>query len=231
MRPTARLALGLFVGLTGGIPVDAAEMVETANAQCELHVWGAGRPNVVMPERILKLIPPEQMDKSNPLSNVNISNTANRIMTLADEDLKLLFPQDAAVQITRHAELIDLDKKPLSKVRGRLTESAAPCYKDLILTEAYAILPSTAKPNREAPIASGVAVDLAKPVIFGGDRLVAEFWLRDFSQGRSKPTVVKRKNDSPLPPVSFMTQEFLDAVIVSANLNLRNFAEYAVKKN
>lgn len=193
---------------------------------CELHVWGAGRPNFKPRASLMLKVDPAQLDTSNPLSNVNLFSTVKRAGALSDDVARKLLPRAASITIVRHDEMIDTDKTPLKGLNGRLTASSADCYADLIIGNLYAIFPN--------PNASYENPSLLRPLVemalAGSDRLVIEFWLRDFSGRSAEVKVYKRKNDTPLPHVPFMTEQMRRALELSANANLNGFAAYVAEQ-
>jgi hypothetical protein len=202
-----------------------AQAVPATGPQCELHVWGAGRPHFVPHGNFMIRVDPAELDRSNPLSNVNVFSTAKRAVALPDEDLKRLLPQAATVTIVRHEEMIDTDKTPLDKMSGPLAQAAPGCYADLIVANLYGIFP-----NPSAPWQPGLVNQLIAGLIVGSDRLVIDFRLRDFSGAAAGGKTYKRKNDSPLPHVPFMTAEMKAAVEASAVVNLRSFVAYVAEQ-
>jgi hypothetical protein len=187
-------------------------------AVCELHVWGAGRPNFKPHSNFMVKIDPGQHDTSDPLSSASLYGAVNRAKALSDETLRKLLPDRASVRIVKHDEVIDLDKGPIGQLRGRLAADANACYADLVVGNLYAIIPNPkAAMERAGPIGA---------VLVGSDRLVIEFWLRDFSGPGSEPRIYKRKNDSPLPHVPPNSEALRAALEVSANANLQSFVDY-----
>lgn len=221
-RMLRRLSALVMVAGVCGMPAGAAAQA-APGAACELHIWGAGRPNFEFPARLkarlIKTMQPGQLDKSNPLSNVNVFNTVNRATALSDAELRKLLPGAAVIEIVRHDTMIDTDRTPLKRLSGRLAQSSADCYADLIVANLYAIFPN---PNAPFQQPGGIVGS----IIAGGDRLVVEFWLREFTGTGTRPRLYKRKNDSPMPHVPFMTQQMKDSVEAAANVNLRDFATY-----
>lgn len=190
--------------------------VAVSGDRCELHVWGAGRPNFKPRSSFLIKVDPGPVDTS-PLSNATLFGSVARAKALSDEELAKLLPGTTPVTIVRHDEIVDLDKAPLKQLTGRLAPSSAPCYADLVIGNLYAIFPNPSAAWQQAgPIGM---------VLVGSDRLVIEFWLRDF-RSSAKPVVFKRKNDSPLPHVPPNSQEMKAALEASANANLGSFTTY-----
>ncbi|QNQ08180.1 hypothetical protein [Sphingomonas alpina] len=190
------------------------------NSGCELHVWGAGRPNFKLrPNAFIKItVDPAQMDRSNPLSNASLFDTVSRANALSDDDLKKLLPQAGAVTVVRHAEMIDIDKTPLNRIAGRLVQSPTSCYADLVIGNLYAIFPN---PEMAWERAGAIGA-----LLVGSDRLVIEFWLRDFSGPKAGGKTYKRKNDSPLPHVQPLTIEMKTAMEASTTANFRSFVDF-----
>lgn len=185
---------------------------------CELHVWGAGRPNFKPRSNFMVKIDPGQLDASDPLSGTSLYGAVNRAKALSDETLRKLLPDRANVRIVKHDEVIDLDKGPIAQLRGRLAPGSVACYADLIIGNLYGIIPNPrAAIERAGPIGA---------VLVGSDRLVIEFWLRDFSRSGGEPRIYKRKNDSPLPHVPPNSEALRAALELSANANLQSFVEY-----
>lgn len=206
----------------------AIVLAQSAGPVCELHLWGSGRPNFVLPARVLRNVDPASIDRSNPNATVNTLNTVNRVVALPDAELAALMPAGAQVTVVRHETMIDTDATPLDKIAGRLAASDAPCYADLILSGSYAIFPSTRL--RDAAWAGrGLAGEAVIAALAGDDRLVLEFRLRDFT-GMAGGREVKRKNDSPLPPVPIQSAEMKAAIEASAVVNLRSFVAYVRQK-
>lgn len=164
-----------------------------AGETCELHVWGAGRPNFRPRSNAFVKVDQSQLDRSNPLSAASLYDSVNRAKALSDEDLRKLFPSAGQVVVVRHEPIIDIDQRPLKSLSGRLQPGAPGCYADLVLGTLYAIFPNPAAAWERGGLIGGL--------LAGSDRLVIEFWLRDFSGPGAVPRVYKNKNDSPLPHV------------------------------
>lgn len=203
----------------------AAAVAPVAGLKCELHVWGAGRPNFMPRGSFVARIDPAQLDKSNPLSNVNVFNTARRAAALPDEELRRLLPQAERVTVVRHAEMIDTDKTPLDKLSGPIARTVPGCYADLIIANLYGIFP-----NPDRPYQTGLLDWVVSGLIDGKDRLVIDFRFRDFSGAAPDGRIYRRKNDTPMPHVPFMTTEMQTAVEGSTVLNLRGFADYVAQQ-
>jgi hypothetical protein len=193
--------------------------------QCELHVWGAGRPHFVPRGNLLVKVDPAQLDRANPLSNVNVFGTAKRAVALPDDELKRLLPAGAAVTIVRHEEMLDIDRTPLDKLSGPIAQSAPGCYADLIVANLYGLFP-----DPKAVYQPGLLNQIIAGLIVGKDRLVIDFRLRDFTDATAGGRTYKRKNDSPLPHLAFMTPEMKAAVEASAVVNLRSFVDYVTQQ-
>ena len=230
-RARARLAMligaiAAAIGLaaTPATAAPQAGQAAPAGTVCTLHVWGAGRPNFVMkPNALVRIkIDPAQMDRSNPLSNVNVFSTVNRVSALSDADLKKLLPQADQVVIVRHAEVIDTDKTPLKALSGPIVPGATGCYADLIIANLYAIFPNPGAAYQQA--------GLVGLVLVGGDRLVIDFWFRDFSSPAAGGKTYKRKNDSPLPHEPFLSAEMKAALEISTTANFLNFVDFVDKQ-
>lgn len=218
---------GLWVGaMAAALAATApAGVARAGTGECTLHVWGAGRPNFQPPKSLLVRIDPAQIDRSNPLSSVNLFSTVNRALALPDAELARLFPGADHVTVVRHDTVIDTDRTPLAGLKGPLAPDATGCTGDLIIANLYAIFPNPnavyeTRPVLEATIASLIA---------GSDRLVIEFWFRDFSGGAAG-RVFKRKNDTPLPHVAPMSEEMRIALDASAAANLHGFADWVETK-
>lgn len=209
------IAAGLAVA-----PVEAQGAAPLA-PQCELHVWGAGRPNIKYPARLMRQIDPAQLDRSNPLSNVNVFNSVNRAGGLSDAALKQLLPGAGQVRVVRHGEMIDLDQVKLANLTAPLAPQQSGCYADLVITNIYGLFP-----NPNAQWQMGLVGSTVAAVMQGSDRLVIDFWFRDFSGADRTMKLYKRKNDSPLPHVPFMTAEMKAAVEASTDVNFQNFVAF-----
>lgn len=198
-----------------------------AGMDCEVHVWALGRPNVTpKPNAFVKYTPPTAEQLADPHSTVNIFSPVKRAEALGDEPLRALFPGASSVRTVRHAEMIDMDRTPLKSITGRLTDSPSPCYGDLVIANLYAIFP-----NPDAPyVQYGVAGGLLGAVIAGGDRLVIDFWFRQWPGSKGKPLTVRRKNDTPLPHVAPASADMAAAVRDSADANLLLFSETVAGK-
>ncbi|QFT76279.1 hypothetical protein [Erythrobacter sp. THAF29] len=199
-----------------------------AGMDCEVHVWSIGRPNFVSKSNaFVKYTPPTEEQLADPHSTVNIFNMSKRAMALGDEQLSMLFPGANSVNVVRHPDMIDRDVTPLKSFKGRIGESDSECYGDLVVRNLYALFPNPDAPYQQYGLGGGVIAS----VIAGGDRLVIDFWFRQWPGGKKgKPLVVKRKNDTPLPHVAPESPDMLAAVTDSANLNLEIFAETVAKK-
>lgn len=233
MNPLGRLLAGGALALSAwATPAMASEgEAETgryAGMDCELHVWSIGRPNFVPKSNaFVKYTPPTEEQLADPHSTVNIFSMPKRVMTLGDEQLKLLFPGANSVTITRHEEMIDKDVTPLKSFKGTIAESEAECYGDLVMRSLVGIHPNPDAPYVQYGVVGGLVADL----IAGGNRLVVDFWLQQWPGGKKgKPLVVKRKNDTPLPHVRPASPDMLAAVIDAADANLAIFSETAAKK-
>lgn len=225
MRRLGALVLAL-VGAAGAFPAAAQTPAAQpfAGMNCELHVWTLGRPNFVPKSNaFVKYTPPTAEQLSDPNSTVNIFAPVKRIEALGEEPLKAMFPGAADVTITRHADVIDLDKTPIKAIKARLTPSSNPCYGDLVLANMYAIYPN---PNAAYEPYGG----LVGALIAGGDRLVMDFWLQQWPGAKGKPLIYRRKNDTPLPHVRPASAEMAAAVKDSADANLASFAQTVATK-
>jgi hypothetical protein len=205
-----------------------AALLAQAGPACELHVWGSGRPNFVYSGRLLKNIDPASIDKSNPYATINTFNTVTRALALPDADLARLIP-GAQVRVVRHETMIDTDKTPLDKAKGRLAASDAPCYADLVVANSYGIFPAGRERDAMWP-GRGLVVETMTALLAGDDRLVLEFRLRDFTSPAAAGREIRRKNDTPLPHVPIMSAEMKDAIEASALLNLRSFVAFVDRK-
>jgi hypothetical protein len=222
-----RAAALALAGMALAVPAAA----QTAPAQhpfagmdCELHVWTLGRPNFVPKSNaFFKYTPPTAEQLADPNSTVNIFAPVKRIEALGEEPLRALFPGAASVTITRHVDVIDMDKTPIKAIKARLTPSESACYGDLVLANMYAIFPN---PNAAYEPYGGIIGAL----IAGGDRLVMDFWLQQWPGAKGKPQVYRRKNDTPLPHVRPASAEMAAAVKDSADANLAIFAETVAAK-
>ncbi|MFY8048580.1 MAG: hypothetical protein ACOVNS_07135 [Erythrobacter sp.] len=229
IRRVAALAL-LAAGIGCSVPAAAQAPAATqpfAGMACELHVWALGRPNFVPKSNMMvRYTPPTAEQLADPNSTVNIFAPVKRAQALGDTPLGQLFPGAASVTITRHEEVIDMDKTPINAIKARLTPSTAPCYGDLVLANMYAIFP-----NPDAPyVMYGIGGGLLASAIAGGDRLVMDFWLQQWPGTKGKPQVFRRKNDTPLPHVRPASAEMAAAVKDSADANLAIFAETVAAK-
>lgn len=223
-RKWGRLLLLSAVALMGALtqPAEALALPAAnsvgAGDRCEIHVWVAGRPNSKALAKLMRRVDPAELDLSNPLSTSSLFGPLSRAKALSEADLGKLLPNAGAVTIVRHDELVDLDKAPLGKLTGRLAPSSAPCYADLIIGKLYALFPN--------PGAAWERAGVVGAALAGSDRLVIEFWLRDFSASADQPRVYKKKNDSPLPHVPPNSEEMRTSVEASASANLSSFAAY-----
>jgi hypothetical protein len=222
----AALILAL-AGMACAVPAAAqtpAAAQPFAGMDCELHVWTLGRPNFVPKSNaFVKYTPPTAEQLADPNSTANIFGPVKRIEALGEEPLRALFPGAESVAITRHADMIDMDKTPIKAIKTRLTPGTAPCYGDLVLANMYAIFPN---PNAAYETYGGIIGGL----IAGGDRLVMDFWLQQWSGAKGKPLIYRRKNDTPLPHVRPASAEMAAAVKDSADANLAIFAETVAAK-
>lgn len=218
VRLGAILAAAFLLAPSAGAAPAAGEAAQPAGATCELHVWGAGRPNFRPRSNAFVKIDQSQLDRSNPLSAASLYDPVNRAEALSDEELRKLLPTGGEVVVVRHETIIDIDRTPLKSLSGRLQPGRAACYADLILGNLYAILPN--------PGAAWERFGLIGGLLTGSDRLVIEFWLRDFSGPGPVPRVYRKKNDSPLPHVPPNSAEMKAALEASANVNLHSFADH-----
>jgi hypothetical protein len=227
-RVAALAALAAGIGLS--VPAAAQAPAATpafAGMACELHVWALGRPNFVPKSNMMvRYTPPTPEQLADPTSTVNIFTPVKRVEALGDEPLKALFPGAASVTITRHSEVIDMDKTPIKSITTRLTPGTGACYGDLVLANMYAIFPNPNAPYEQYGIGGG----LIASAIAGGDRLVMDFWLQQWPAIKGKPQVFRRKNDTPLPHVRPASAEMAAAVKDSADANLAIFAETVAAK-
>ncbi len=233
MNPLARLlaggALALSVLASPAMAFDGVtETGRYAGMDCELHVWSIGRPNFVPKSNaFVKYTPPTAEQLADPHSTVNIYSMPKRIMTLGEDQLNLLFPGANSVTVIRHEEMIDKDVTPLKSFKGKIAESDAECYGDLVMRGLVGIHPNPDAPYVQYGVVGGLVADL----LAGGNRLVVDFWFQQWPGGKKdKPLIVKRKNDTPLPHVRPASPDMLAAVTDAANANLAIFAETAAKK-
>jgi hypothetical protein len=203
----------LLAGLT--IPVAAQT---PSDAECELHVWGGGYPNRVLKSNAFVKVMVEQADPNDPLSNAFLYNPKNRLQAWSDASLSKLFPGAGSVKIIRHDSVIDFEKVNLKKLAGRLSESSASCYGDVVIANIYGIFPN--------PDFQGVLVD----AIDGGNRLVMDIWMQQNREASSKPFVFRKKNDAPL--LSFHAERplFAASMADASEKILVAFGEVAAKK-
>ena len=201
-----------------------------AGLDCEVHVWASGRPNFVPKSNaFVRVIPPTPDQLADPYSTVNVFNATNRAMALSDEALANLFPGAASLSVIRHEEVIDIDETPIKSFKGRIADSDTECYGDLIVRSVTGVFPNPDTPYQQYGIVGG----LLASAIIGDDRIVMDFWFRQWPGKKmraDKPLLVKRRNDTPLAHVEPGSEDMLAAATDAANANLVIFAETVAKK-
>jgi len=190
-------------------------------AACEVHVWGAGRPNFKPRASFMIKITPVAEDPNDPYPPSKLFNTAARANALSPELVKGLYPGRGEVRVVFHPEIIDLDKVPVKKLKTRLAPSTAGCYGDLVITNLYEV----AVDQKVVQERAGLVGNL----LAGGNRLEIEFWFNDFS-GAKGPVTYKRMDDSPVRHIAMASHEKLKALEESTNHNLESFVRFVTEK-
>ncbi|MEM6586558.1 MAG: hypothetical protein AAF692_12470 [Pseudomonadota bacterium] len=128
----AALAVPLSLSAQG----HAAPSAQTtaAAAPCELHVWGAIK-RFKPTSRFAAVAAPKgsyHADRSNPVANINALNPALRLQGVGDDAFAGFFGPDRPVRVVRHSANLDL--KAAKKPRAPLSDRAAECHGDLIVS-------------------------------------------------------------------------------------------------
>jgi hypothetical protein len=193
----------------------------TDTATCEVHVWGAGRPNFKPRASFMIKIAPVAEDPNDPYPPSKLFNTAARANALSPQLVKALYPGRGEVRVAFHPEIIDLDKVPVKKLKTRLAPSPAACYGDLVITNLYEVTVDQKVVQERAGLVGNL--------LAGGNRLEIEFWFNDFSGARG-PVTYKRMDDSPVRHVPASSREKLMAFEESTNSNLESFVRFVAEK-
>jgi hypothetical protein len=116
----------------------AAVAAPTAEAQCELHVWPAERFQAMttgwLGGGLLDAAVHANGDKARRSQMASALDSEGQLEALKQLDLVALLHLPASKIIT-HADA--LDRKTVNKIMTRRSDSAAPCYSELIVTDVF----------------------------------------------------------------------------------------------
>ena len=119
----------LFLGHEDALP-SAAQTQQT----CQLHVWGARKsfPDNSKFAAPFALRGTYHADRSEPLSNINVTDPVLRLSRIADKDFAGYFAKNVPITVIRHSDLLDLSAT--KKSQKPISERSAGCHADLILS-------------------------------------------------------------------------------------------------
>ena len=116
----------------------AAVAAPTAEAQCELHVWPAERFQAMttgwLGGGLLDAAVHANGDKARRSQMASALDSEGQLEALKQLDLVALLHLPAS-KIVTHSDA--LDRKTVNKIMTRRSDSAAPCYSELIVTDVF----------------------------------------------------------------------------------------------
>jgi hypothetical protein len=184
----------------------AASPVAAAAPQCELHVWPAERFQAMttglLGGGLLDAALHAEGDKARRSHLASALDSEGQLSALQKLDLVTLLAMPDAKVVT-HAE--PLNRKTVNKIMTRRSDSAAPCYAELIVTDVF----------------------YQKAAIWGRS-LRTTFMLRDFRSGGAKPSIKRTMGGNGLK--AFPAKEGEDTTAADAELVSvfqQNFTEAA----
>jgi len=147
----------------------ASPATSTPSPQCELHIWPAERFQAMttglLGGGLLDAAVHAEGDKARRSRLASALDSEGQLDALQKLDLISLL-QLPPSKIVSHSEA--LDRKTVNKIKTRRSESTAPCYAELIVTDV-----------------------LYTKAAFWGKSLRTSFMLRQFPAGSAEPTIKK----------------------------------------